>query len=91
MISACSSPTCARRRASAAAIRKVSDTARRKGNFSEQVVFFLVKQARVPRLLHGDVIRARAHRDTDARVGQLFEKYFEQGGKPQLQLTGPVE
>lgn len=71
--------------------RKLSDRARAKGDFSEQVVFFLVKQARIPKLLHGDVIRARAHRDTDARVAQLFEKYFDQGAQPQLQLTGPSE
>lgn len=43
----------------------------------EVVVFFLVKQARLPRMLRGKDIRARAERRAPDRVQQLFVDYFE--------------
>ncbi|MBX3480088.1 MAG: hypothetical protein KF842_06785 [Caulobacter sp.] len=48
------------------------------------IVFFLVKQARSPRLLRGAEIRARAERESGARVSALFIKHFETDSR-----TGP--
>lgn len=41
------------------------------------VVFFLVRQARLPRKLRGAEIRRRAERDAPIRMQQLFVKHFE--------------
>lgn len=68
--------------------RKASATALRTGNgLVTIVVFFLVKEARLPRMLRGSVIRERAARNADAAVDRLFIRYFEQPSAP-LQLTG---
>ena len=72
--------------------RKASDTARRTGRgLATIIVFFLVKQAKLPKLLHGAEIRRRAERDFPARVGQLFPRYFEAADGAPLQLAGPAE
>lgn len=69
--------------------RKASATALRTGRgLTTIVVFFLVREARLPRMLRGNVIRARARRDADAAIDRLFVRYFEQPGGRAL-LTGP--
>ena len=68
--------------------RKASATALRTGNgLVTIVVFFLVKEARLPRMLRGSVIRDRAARNADAAVDRLFVRYFEQPSAT-LQITG---
>lgn len=69
------------------AYRYASATALKRGNVEEIVVFFVVKEARLPRMLRGNVIRNRAERDAPSEIDRLFVRYFEQGG-PRL-LTGP--
>lgn len=54
------------------------------------VVFFLVKEARLPRMLRGSVIRERAMRNADAAVDRLFLRYFERSGGTAL-LSGPTD
>jgi hypothetical protein len=62
--------------------RKASATALKRGAAGKAsglvsvVVFVIVKDAKLPRLLKGDTIRARAQRDAPARMDQLFQKYF---------------
>lgn len=69
--------------------RKASATALRTGNgLTTIVVFYLVKEARLPRMLRGNVIRERAQRNAAAAVDRLFIRYFEQPGSPAL-LSGP--
>lgn len=74
----------------AGTFRYASPTAKRRGNVQEVVVFFLVKQVRLPRLLRGSVIRDRARRDADTQVEQRYIRFFDQVGAP-AQLTGPSE
>ena len=52
------------------------------------MVFYLVKEARLPRMLRGSVIRERAQRNAAAAVDRLFVRYFEQPGTQAL-LSGP--
>lgn len=69
--------------------RKASASALRTGNgLITVVVFFLVREARTPRMLRGSVIRARALRDAPGAVDRRFVHYFENGGGQRL-LTGP--
>lgn len=71
--------------------RRASATAQRTGRgLVTIVVFFLVREARLPRLLRGNVIRERARRNADQGVDQRFVRYFEQGNAP-LQLGGPAD
>ncbi|MBX9707048.1 MAG: hypothetical protein K2X61_03845 [Caulobacteraceae bacterium] len=71
--------------------RRASETARRTGRgLVTIVVFFLVREARLPRLLRGNVIRDRARRNADAGIDRRFVRYFEQGDAP-LQLGGPAD
>lgn len=58
--------------------RKPTAAARQRGDYEEQAIFFLVREAKLPRLLRGDVIRRRAERDAPARIAQLFARFFEQ-------------
>lgn len=70
--------------------RKASATAMRTGRgLTTIVVFYLVKEARLPRMLRGNVIRERAQRNAAAAVDKLFVRYFEQPGTPAL-LSGPT-
>ena len=69
--------------------RKASATALRTGNgLTTIVVFYLVKEARLPRMLRGSVIRERAQRNASAAIDKLFIRYFEQPGTQAL-LSGP--
>lgn len=69
--------------------RRASATALRTGNgLITVVVFFLVREARTPRMLRGSVIRDRAQRDAPGAIDRRFTHYFENGGGQRL-LTGP--
>lgn len=69
--------------------RKASATSLRTGNgLVTIVVFFLVKQARLPRMLRGSVIRDRARKNAAREIDRLFVRYFEQDSGPRL-LSGP--
>lgn len=71
------------------AFRRASATAMRTGNgLTTIVVFYLVKEARLPRMLRGSVIRDRARRNSAREVDRLFVRYFEQDAGPRM-LTGP--
>ena len=73
------------------AFRKASATALRTGRgLTTIVVFYLVKEAKLPRMLRGNVIRDRAARNADAAVDRLFVRYFEQQGATPL-LMGPTD
>ena len=74
-------------------LAKATDRQRTRGTgLTTIIVFFLVKQARLPRLLRGAEIRRRAERDATGRVGQLFVRYFESDtGAPRLLTTGSNE
>ena len=67
-----------RSKTKAGTFRYASATATRRGNVETIVVFFLVKQARLPRMLRGKVIRDRAARNADASIERLFARHFEQ-------------
>lgn len=75
--------------------RKASATAQRRAaagkasGLATVVVFVIAREAKQPRLLRGDVIRARALRDAPRRMDALFLKYFATVGTGQAQLTGP--
>jgi len=64
--------------------RFASPTAKRRGNVEQIVVFFLVKSARLPRMLRGRVIRDRAKRDSAREIDKRFIRYFEQDDAPRL-------
>lgn len=69
--------------------RRASATSLRTGNgLTTIVVFYLVKEARLPRMLRGSVIRDRARRNAGRDVDRLFVRYFEQDAGPRM-LTGP--
>ncbi len=69
--------------------RRASATSLRTGNgLTTIVVFFLVKEARLPRMLRGSVIRDRARRNAGPAIDRLFVRYFEQDAGPRM-LTGP--
>lgn len=70
--------------------RYASATAKKRGQIEEIIVFFLVKQARLPRLLRGRTIRDRARRDAGPEIDKRFIRFFEQGDAPAM-LTGPSE
>ncbi|ADL00696.1 DUF6441 family protein [Brevundimonas subvibrioides] len=71
--------------------RRASATAQRTGRgLVTIVVFFLVREARLPRLLRGRVIRDRARQNADRGVEQRFVRYFAQPDLP-LQLEGPSQ
>lgn len=70
--------------------RRASDTARRRGELTTIIVFFLVKQVRLPRLLRGKVIRARAEQSSAAAIDRMFTAYMNRGDAP-LQLGGPAD
>lgn len=71
--------------------RRASATAQRTGRgLVTIVVFFLVKEARLPRLLRGNVIRERARRNANQGIDSRFIRYFEQADVP-LQLGGPSD
>lgn len=74
-------------RTKAGTFRYASPTAKRRGNVETIVVFFVVREAKLPRMLRGKVIRDRAARDAPREIDRLFVRYFEQGA-PKL-LTGP--
>lgn len=71
--------------------RRASATAMRTGRgLTTIIVFFLVKQARLPRLLRGSVIRDRARKNAPGAIDRLFVRYFDQDAGPRL-ITGPSE
>lgn len=72
----------------AGVFRYASATAHKRGNVTEIVVFFLVKQARLPRMLRGSVLRERARKNAAREIDRLFVRYFDQDAGPRL-LTGP--
>lgn len=74
-------------RTRAGAYRYASPTANRRGNVETIVVFFVVREVRLPRMLRGNVIRNRAERDAPVEIDRLFIRNMEQGG-PKM-LTGP--
>jgi len=70
--------------------RKASATSLRTGRgLTTIIVFFLVKEARLPRMLRGNVIRERAQRNAAAAIDRLFVRHFEQPGGQAL-LSGPT-
>lgn len=73
--------------------RKDRDTARGEGvrfakGATTVVVFFLTREFRQPRLLRGNVIRARAERDAPESINRLFIRNMERGDAP-LALPAP--
>lgn len=71
--------------------KMASATAMRTGvGLTTIVVFFLVKEARLPRMLRGSVIRERAARNAGAEVDRRFIRYFQQAGTTPL-LKGPTD
>lgn len=78
------------------AFRKASATAQRRSMEGKAsglvtvVVFVIAREAKQPKLLRGEVIRARALASAPHRMDQLFLKYFATVGTGQRQLTGPV-
>lgn len=68
--------------------RAPTAAARQRGDYEEQAIFFLVKQSKLPRMLHGDVIRRRAERDAPTRIAQLFVRFFEQDNGQRF-IEGP--
>lgn len=51
------------------------------------VVFVIVREAKQPRMLHGDTIRARTRRDAARRLDTLFQMYFARTVAGPLQLA----
>lgn len=69
--------------------RKASATARRTGKgLMSIIVFFLVRKARTPKLLHGATLRDRARRDAPTRIQALFNRRLDELTN-QRQLAGP--
>lgn len=68
--------------------RKASPTALRKGDVERAVVFWVIKDPRLPRLLRGNVIRQRTERDAPAEIARRFVAAFERN-EGQALLTGP--
>ncbi|HYD26973.1 DUF6441 family protein [Brevundimonas sp.] len=70
--------------------RKAGVRALRKGEYDREVVFWVIHEPRLPRLLRGDVIRRRTERDAPDEIARRFIAAFErdQGGV-QARLTGP--
>lgn len=74
--------------------RKASATAQRRAaagkasGLATVVVFVIAREAKQPRMLRGDVIRARALRDAPGRMDSLFLKYFATVGAGQRQISG---
>lgn len=73
------------RKASAAAQRKAAEG--KYTNLATVIVFVIAKEAKQPRLLRGNVIRARVQRDAPSRLDQLFTKHFAAVGEGQRRLT----
>lgn len=73
--------------------RKASATAQRKAvagsyaGLATVIVFVIAKEAKQPRLLRGNVIRARVRRDAPNRLDQLFIKHFAAAGEGRRQIT----
>lgn len=61
-------------KASASAVKR--SAAGKASGLATIVVFVLAKEAKLPRLLKGATIRARAQRDVPSRMQSLFTKYF---------------
>lgn len=77
------------RKASATALTKLQSG--KASGLASIVVFFLVRQARLPRLLHGDVIRRRAETSLPGDMAAAFERRFtgyDPGGP--RQIAGPA-
>ncbi|MCZ4109538.1 DUF6441 family protein [Brevundimonas diminuta] len=69
--------------------KKASATALRTGRgLTTIVVFYVVKEARLPRMLRGSVIRDRARANASREIDRRFIRYFQQGSSVPL-LTGP--
>jgi len=62
------------RKASTSALRRSAEG--KASGLASVVVFVIAKEAKLPRLLKGSTIRARAQRDVPARMESLFLKYF---------------
>ena len=73
----------------AGALRGASATRRRTGRGVQTViVFFLVKDTRLPRLLKGSEIRRRAQRDMPGRIQQRFERALAATPRPRVIAVG---
>lgn len=70
--------------------RRASDTARRTGRgLVSVVVFFLVREGRLPRMLRGSVIRERIGRNAPASIDRLYVRNFERAAAGPALLEGP--
>lgn len=67
------------RKASASAMLRSSQG--KASGLQTVVVFVIAREFKQPRLLHGNVIRARAGRDAPRRMNHLFLKYFAAMGE----------
>ncbi len=61
--------------------------ARARGDYEETVVFYLVPQTKMPRLLRGAEIRRRAARDFSTKFERAFDRYLDQAERSQVALT----
>lgn len=66
---------------------KASDAAKRRGDFKETVVFFLVPKAKAPRLLRGAELRRRMTSSVPADFQRAFDRFLDQAESGQAQLT----
>lgn len=69
--------------------RKATGAAMKRGDYEEQAIFFLVPKARLPRLLKGETIRARAERNFPTDFQRAFDAHLERAGDGPLLLEGP--
>lgn len=76
------------RKASASALRRAGEG--KASGLATIIVFVIAREAKQPKLLRGEVIRARALANAPRRMDQLFLKYFATVGTGQRQLTGPA-
>lgn len=77
------------RKASASALKR--EGAGKASGLASIIVFTIARDAKLPKLLKGDVIRSRAQRDAPGRMQSLFHKYFtayDGAGPRQLSFSG---
>lgn len=68
-------------------IRKAGVRALNKGHFDQVVVFWVLHEPRLPRLLRGSVIRERAARDLPTTFQRAFDRYLLEAENGPAQLT----
>lgn len=69
--------------------RKAGVRALKSGKFDRLVVFWVVHEPRLPRLLRGNVIRERAEREAPAQLERRFLANMNSIGRGQAALPGP--